>query len=92
MVCYFCCWYGQCGDGYVVPDGGDLRDDARNRSYDGARNGRVTAFDIRAPNSGTVYLDHGPMPQGASYHYEVGDGLLVSVADPNFGWRWEIKN
>ena len=35
----------------------NLRDDARNRSYKGARNGQVTAFDIRAPNSGTVYLD-----------------------------------
>ncbi|MCE2433686.1 MAG: hypothetical protein J4F29_12315 [Candidatus Latescibacteria bacterium] len=34
-----------------------LRDDARNRSYEGARNGRVTAFEIRALSSGTVYLD-----------------------------------
>ena len=34
-----------------------LREDARNRSYEGARNGRVTAFEIRASNSGTVYLD-----------------------------------
>ena len=34
-----------------------LRDDARNRSYEGARNGRVTAFEIRAPISGAVYLD-----------------------------------
>ena len=35
----------------------NLREDARNRSYEGARNGRVTAFEIRASNSGTVYLD-----------------------------------
>ena len=34
-----------------------LRDDARNRSYEGSRNGRATAFEIRAPNSGAVYLD-----------------------------------
>ena len=34
-----------------------LRDDARNRSYEGSRSGRVTAFEIRAPNSGAVYLD-----------------------------------
>ena len=34
-----------------------LQEDARNNSYTGAGNGRVTAFDIRAPNSGTVYLD-----------------------------------
>ena len=34
-----------------------LREDARNRSYEGPRNGRVTAFEIRAPNSGAVYLD-----------------------------------
>ena len=34
-----------------------LREDARNNSYTGPRNGRVTAFDIRAPNSGVVYLD-----------------------------------
>ena len=34
-----------------------LEEDARNNSYRGAGNGRVTAFDIRAPNSGTVYLD-----------------------------------
>ena len=35
----------------------NLREDARNRSYEGARNGRVTAFEIRASNSGAVYLD-----------------------------------
>ena len=35
----------------------NLREDARNRSFEGARNGRVTAFEIRAPNSGAVYLD-----------------------------------
>ena len=34
-----------------------LQEDARNNSYTGAGNGRVTAFDIRAPNSGIVYLD-----------------------------------
>ncbi|MXZ08381.1 MAG: hypothetical protein F4Y79_02965 [Gemmatimonadetes bacterium] len=34
-----------------------LRDDARNRSYEGSRSGRVTAFEIRASNSGAVYLD-----------------------------------
>ncbi|MDE2832470.1 MAG: chondroitinase family polysaccharide lyase [Gemmatimonadota bacterium] len=34
-----------------------LREDARNNSYTGPRNGRVTAFEIRAPNSGAVYLD-----------------------------------
>ena len=35
----------------------NLREDARNRSYEGARNGRVTAFEIHALSSGTVYLD-----------------------------------
>ena len=35
----------------------DLKEDAVNASYAGPRNGRVTAFEIRAPNSGTVYLD-----------------------------------
>ena len=34
-----------------------LREDARNRSYEGARNGQVTAFEVRGSNSGTVYLD-----------------------------------
>ena len=34
-----------------------LRDDARNRSYEGSRSGRATAFEIRVPNSGAVYLD-----------------------------------
>ena len=34
-----------------------LQEDARNNSYTGPRNGRVTAFDIRAPNKGAVYLD-----------------------------------
>ena len=34
-----------------------LREDARNRSYEGARSGRVTAFEVRASNSGAVYLD-----------------------------------
>ena len=35
----------------------NLREDARNNSYTGPRNGRVTAFEIRASNSGAVYLD-----------------------------------
>ena len=34
-----------------------LEEDARNNSYTGPRSGRVTAFEIRAPNSGAVYLD-----------------------------------
>jgi chondroitin-sulfate-ABC endolyase/exolyase len=35
----------------------DLPDDATNPSYSGARNGSVTAFDIVASSSSTVYLD-----------------------------------
>ena len=38
----------------------DLREDARNNSYSGPRNGRVTAFEIVAPHNvskGAVYLD-----------------------------------
>ncbi len=142
------------GNGYVVPDGGDLRVQRGvqvSKNY-GRDSGGTGIFEL-------AYLDHGPMPQGASYHYavlvqgspdrvsafarspeydvwqrdhkahivhhrgmkttgyalfdkdarptdgaivsvslpslvmtrEVGDGLLVSVADPDFGWRWEIQ-
>ena len=142
------------GNGYVVPDGGELR----------VQRGVQVSKDYGRDSGGTgtfelAYLDHGPMPQGASYHYavlvqrspdrvsafanapeydvwqrdheahivhhrgmkatgyalfdadarptngavvsvslpslvmtrEIGDGLLVSVADPDFGWRWEIQ-
>ena len=142
------------GNGYVVPDGGELR----------VQRGVQVSKDYGRDSGGTgtfelAYLDHGPMPQGASYHYavlvqrspdrvsafasapeydvwqrdheahivhhrgmkatgyalfdtdarptdgpvesvslpslvmtrEVGDGLLLSVADPDFGWRWEIQ-
>ena len=35
----------------------DLPEDAGNDAYMGPGSGRVTAFEIRAPNRGTVYLD-----------------------------------
>ena len=35
----------------------NLEEDAQNNSYTGPRNGRVTAFEIVAPNNGTVFLD-----------------------------------
>ena len=142
------------GNGYVVPDGGDLRVQREvqvSKNY-GRDSGGTGTFEL-------AYLDHGSAPQGASYHYavlvqrspdqvsafasspeydvwrqdgqahivhhremkttgyalfdtdarptdgpvvsvslpslvmirEVGDGLLLSVADPDFGWRWEIQ-
>ena len=142
------------GNGYVVPDGGELRVQRQvqtSKDY-GRDSGGTGAFEL-------AYLDHGPMPQGASYHYavlvqrspdrvsafasapeydvwqrdreahivhhrgmkatgyalfdkdvrptggpveavslpslvmvqEVEDGLLFSVADPDFGWNWEIQ-
>ena len=142
------------GNGYVVPDGGELRVQRQvqtSKDY-GRDSGGTGAFEL-------AYLDHGPMPQGASYHYavlvqrspdrvsafasapeydvwqrdreahivhhrgmkatgyalfdkdvrptggpveavslpslvmvqEVEDGLLFSVADPDFGWSWEIQ-
>ncbi len=142
------------GNGYVVPDGGDLRVQRQvqiSKNY-GRDSGGTGAFEL-------AYLDHGPMPQGASYHYavlvqrspdrvrafasspeydvwrqdgqahivhhrgmkatgyalfdkdarptdgpvegvslpslvmvrEVDDGLLLSMADPDFGWNWEIQ-
>ena len=142
------------GNGYVVPDGRDLRVQREvqvSKNY-GRDSGGTGAFEL-------AYLDHGSRPQGASYHYavlvqrspdrvsafasapeydvwqrdhkahivhhrgmkatgyvlfdtnarpmdgpvesvslpslvmtrEVGDGLLLSVADPDFGWRWEIR-
>ncbi len=143
------------GNGYVVPDGGDLRVQREVQAPGdfGDEGGGTGTFEL-------AYLDHGPMPQGASYHYavlvqrspdrvrafasapeydvwqqdheahivhhrgmkatgyalfdadarpvdgpieavslpslvmtrEVNDGLLLSVADPDFGWRWEIQN
>ena len=143
------------GNGYVIPDGEGLRVQREvqvSKDY-GRDSGGTGAFEL-------AYLDHGPMPQGASYHYavlvqrspnrvsafasspeydvwqqdvqahivhhrgmkttgyalfdtdarpangpvvavslpslvmtrEVGDGLLLSVADPDFGWRWEIQD
>ena len=142
------------GNGYVIPDGGELRVQRGvqvSKNY-GRDSGGTGTFEL-------AYLDHGPMPQGASYHYavlaqrspdrvsafanapeydvwqrdhkahivhhrgmkatgyalfdtdarpangpvesvslpslvmarEVGNGLLVSVADPDFGWSWEIQ-
>ncbi|MDE2800165.1 MAG: chondroitinase family polysaccharide lyase [Gemmatimonadota bacterium] len=142
------------GNGYVVPDGDDLRVQRQvqiSKNY-GRDSGGTGAFEL-------AYLDHGPMPQGASYHYavlvqrspdrvsafasspeydvwqrdhkahivhhrgmkatgyalfetdarpidgpvegvslpslvmvrEVDDGLLLSMADPDFGWNWEIQ-
>ena len=138
------------GNGYVVPDGSDLRMQREvqvSKNY-GRDSGGTGTFEL-------AYLDHGPMPQGKSYHYavlvqrspdrvrafasapeydvwqqdgqahivhhrgmkatgyalfdtnarptdgpvesvslpslvmarDVDDGLLVSVADPDFGWR-----
>ena len=142
------------GNGYVIPDGSDLRVQRQvqvSKNY-GRDSGGTGTFEL-------AYLDHGSVPQGASYHYavlvqrspdrvsafanapeydvwqqdgqahivhhremkttgyalfdadarptggpveavsvpslvmtrEVDDGLLVSVADPDFGWRWEIQ-
>ena len=143
------------GNGYVVPDGGDLRVQREvqvSKNY-GRDSGGTGTFEL-------AYLDHGSAPQGASYHYAVlvqrspdrvsafagapeydvwqqdgeahivhhrgmkmtgyalfdtdarpvdgpveavslpslvmvreeGNGLLVSVADPDFGWNWEIQD
>ncbi len=142
------------GNGYVIPDGGDLRVQRQVQAPGdfGYDSGGTGTFEL-------AYLDHGPMPRGASYHYavlvqgspdrvsafanapqydvwqqdryahivnhvgmkmtgyalfdrgarptggpivsvslpslvmthEVGNGLLVSVADPDFGWSWEIQ-
>ena len=141
------------GNGYVIPDGEGLQVQRQVQAPgDFEEAGGVGAFEL-------AYLDHGPMPQGASYHYavlvqrspdqvsafasapeydvwqrdgqahivhhrgmkmtgyalfdkdarptggpvesvslpslvmsrEVDDGLLLSVADPDFGWRWEIQ-
>lgn len=142
------------GNGYVIPDGGELRVQREvqiSKNY-GRDSGGTGTFEL-------AYLDHGPMPQGASYHYavlvqrspdrvrafvhapeydvwqrdhkahivhhrgmkatgyalfetdagltdgpvvavslpslvmarEVQDGLLLSMADPDFGWNWEIQ-
>ena len=142
------------GNGYVIPDGEGLRVQRQVQAPGdfGEEGGGTGTFEL-------AYLDHGPMPQGASYHYavlvqrspdrvrafasapeydvwqrdhqahvvyhrgmkmtgyalfdkdarptdgpvegvslpslvmvrEVGDGLLLSVADPDFGWSWEIQ-
>ena len=141
------------GNGYVVPDGGDLRVQRQVQTPgDFGSEGGTGTFEL-------AYLDHGPMPRGSSYHYavlvqrspdrvrtfaqspeydvwqqdgeahivhhremkmtgyalfnkdvrpadgpveavslpslvmtrEVGDGLLLSMADPDFGWSWEIQ-
>ena len=142
-------------NGYVIPDGGDLRVQRQVQVSEdfGRDSGGTGTFEL-------AYLDHGPMPQGESYHYavllqrspgkvrafaqapeydvwqqdseahivhhrdlkitgyalfhrsarptngpilsvslpsllmtrEVEDGLLLSVADPDFGWNWTIQN
>ena len=71
-----------------------LREDARNRSYKGARNGRVTAFDIRAPSSGTVYLDlmelveriHPRRSPDAQVPF-----INANRADRNREYRWSLN-
>ena len=72
----------------------NLREDARNRSYKGARNGRVTAFDIRAPSSGTVYLDlmelveriHPRRSPDAQVPF-----INANRADRNREYRWSLN-
>ena len=144
------------GNGYVIPDGGDLHMQRQVQTpgdFGKGGGGGTGIFEL-------AYLDHGSAPQDASYHYavlvqrspdrvrafanmpeydvwqqdryahivhhqglkttgyalfdiatrpvdgpvlavslpslvmarEVDDGLLVSVADPDFGWNRTIQN
>lgn len=144
------------GNGYVIPDGGDLHVQRQVQTpgdFGKGGGGGTGTFEL-------AYLDHGSAPQDASYHYavlvqrspdrvsafaqspeydvwrhdrnahivhhrdlkttgyalfskdvrptkglilsvslpssvmtrEVDDGLLLSVADPDFGWNWTIQN
>ena len=60
-----------------------LKDDALNNSYMGPKNGRVTAFEIRAPrdvSQGSVFLDLVEMVTGNSIHRRVADKQVPFVA------------
>ena len=71
-----------------------LREDARNNSYTGPRNGRVTAFEIRAPNSGTVYLDLMELVESIAWNRSA-DAQVPYVnanrADRTREYRWSLN-
>ena len=79
----------------------DLKGDARNNSYTGPRNGRATAFEIRAPRNvsqDSVYLDLVEMVTGNSISERVADKQVPFVAGgvngargQNREFKWSLK-
>ena len=77
----------------------ELREDARNASYSGSGGGRVTAFDIRAPNnSGSVYLDLIEMVTSNRIRRRVADaqvpfvnGGINASGGQNREYRWSLN-
>ena len=76
----------------------DLREDARNNSYTGGSSGRVTAFEIRAPNNvseGSVYLDLVELVQGMDSR-RIADAQVPFVkggisGGRNREYRWSLN-
>ena len=77
----------------------ELGEDARNASYTGPTGGRVTAFDIRAPNnSGSVYLDLIEMVTSDRIRRRVADnqvpfvnGGVGATGGQNREYRWSLN-
>ena len=75
----------------------DLLEDARNNAYTGAGDGRVTAFDIRAPNNvseGSVYLDLVEVVRSIDFR-RVADAQVPFVnpqrANTSREYRWSLN-
>ena len=75
----------------------DLKEDAVNDDYVGPQNGRVTTFEIVAPNSGTVYLDLMELVEkidsrrSADAQVPFVNGGTEASGEKNREYRWNLK-
>ena len=72
-----------------------LEDDAKNGSYTGPKNGQVTAFEIHASTSGTVYLDLMEMVETMTWTRSADAQVPFVNADRDGGrepyYRWSLN-
>ena len=69
----------------------DLRKHAVNTSYTGPRNGQVTAFEIYAPTSGTVYLDLMELVDRKELSLASADAQVPFFREKNREYRWSLN-
>ena len=75
----------------------DLQEDAINDAYAGPQNGRVTAFEVIAPNSGTVYLDLMELVEtidsrrSADAQVPFVNGGVNTSGERNREYRWSLN-